>query len=352
MSTVKKNVLIVGGTRFSGLYLWKELHDRGHSVTLFNRGKTALQRLPKESHEGFEKRCAETQYLKGDRQNAADLATLGDKSFDVVYDMNGREAADTAPLADLFNGKVEHFVYMSSAGVYKKSPLMPHHEADAVDEKSRHKGKLETEAYLQKIGIPYTSIRPTYIYGPLNYNTLEEYFFTRLTANQTVCIPGHGHHITGLGHVEDLAVAMAQVIGREQAIGKVYNIQDVQSVTFEDLALLCGRAMGEDLIRFCARPKGPLVRMRAYDPKDFDFGKLKLFPMRPQHFFCSVDEAMRDLDWAPKHSLLQGLTDSYLLDFTPKLEAGLVPDFTCDIMVLKDQRVVARHYDGVPSDNF
>lgn len=53
---------------------------------------------------------------------------LGGESFDVIYDMNGRESSDTAPLADLFNGKVEHFVYMSSAGVYKKSPLMPHVE--------------------------------------------------------------------------------------------------------------------------------------------------------------------------------------------------------------------------------
>ena len=54
---------------------------------------------------------------------------LGGETFDVIYDMNGRESSDTAPLADLFNGKVEHFVYMSSAGVYKKSPLMPHFEA-------------------------------------------------------------------------------------------------------------------------------------------------------------------------------------------------------------------------------
>ena len=38
--------------------------------------------------------------------------------------------------------------------------------------KSRHKGKLETEAYLKQIGIPFTSIRPTYIYGPMNYNPL------------------------------------------------------------------------------------------------------------------------------------------------------------------------------------
>jgi hypothetical protein len=30
-----------------------------------------------------------------------------------------------------------------------------------------------------------------------------------------------------------------------------------------------------------------------YDPKAFDFGKKKAFPMRPQHFFTSVEKAMR-----------------------------------------------------------
>ena len=57
---------------------------------------------------------------------------------------------------------------------------MPHIEGDEEDVKSRHKGKLETESYLKKIGIPFTSIRPTYIYGAGNYNPLEEWFFTRL----------------------------------------------------------------------------------------------------------------------------------------------------------------------------
>ena len=96
-----------------------------------------------------------------------------------------------------------HLRLRSLVGVYKKSLQMPHIEGDAEDVKSRHKGKLETEAYLKQIGIPFTSIRPTYIYGPMNYNPLEEYFFARLYAGRTVCIPGHGQHITGLGHVED-----------------------------------------------------------------------------------------------------------------------------------------------------
>lgn len=35
-------------------------------------------------------------------------------------------------------------------------------------------GKLDTETMLSRSGVPYTSIRPVYIYGPLNYNPVEE----------------------------------------------------------------------------------------------------------------------------------------------------------------------------------
>ena len=65
----EKRVLIVGGTRFSGLYLWNELHKRGHKVTLFNRGKTALKKLPKESEEQFATRKSETNFISGNRQS-------------------------------------------------------------------------------------------------------------------------------------------------------------------------------------------------------------------------------------------------------------------------------------------
>jgi 2'-hydroxyisoflavone reductase len=88
----KKEVLIVGGTRFSGLYLWEELHKRGHSVTLFNRGKTALKKLPGESDYQFEQRKRDTKFIQGDRKDTADMkAKLGRHGFDVVYDMGGSE---------------------------------------------------------------------------------------------------------------------------------------------------------------------------------------------------------------------------------------------------------------------
>ena len=104
-------------------------------MTLFNRGKTALKKIPGETDEGFQKRLKETEFIHGDRTNAADLKDkLKDKRFDVVYDINGREASDTIPLVEVVHKDLEHFVYMSSAGVYlKSSRVIPHAEVVHLD---------------------------------------------------------------------------------------------------------------------------------------------------------------------------------------------------------------------------
>lgn len=65
-----------------------------------------------------------------------------------------------------------------------------------------------------------------------------------------------------------------------------------------------------------------------------DFGKLKSFPMRDQHFFASVDKAMADLDWSPEFGLVEGLRDSYQKDFG-RGNFRKAADFTADDMILE-----------------
>lgn len=67
---------------------------------------------------------------------------LSGSGFQVVFDINGREAEEAEPLLDGLAGRggsLEQYIYCSSAGVYLKSDMMPHREEDAVDPKSRHK---------------------------------------------------------------------------------------------------------------------------------------------------------------------------------------------------------------------
>jgi nucleoside-diphosphate-sugar epimerase len=308
-------VLIMGGTRFIGVYLTELLVKQGHEVVLFNRGNRAAPSL-----QGVGQ-------IIGDRTDPTQLkAKLSGENFDVIFDNNGRELTDTQPLAEIFQDRVQHFVYMSSAGVYLKSDQLPHVEGDLLDPKSRHRGKHETEAYLTQLGLPFTSIRPTYIYGPRNYNELEGWFFDRIVRDRPIPIPGNGLHITQLGHVKDLALAMTQVLGNKQAIGEIYNISGDRFVTFDGLARASAVAAG----------KSPdAVKIVHYDPKKFDFGKRKAFPMRVQHFFASVNKAQTELNWHPEYDLISGLQDSLENDYLANAKDKADVDFSVDEEILQ-----------------
>jgi nucleoside-diphosphate-sugar epimerase len=305
-------ILIMGGTRFIGVYLTRILLEQGHEITLFNRGNKPVP--------------AAVEQILGDRTNPVDLKEkLTGKDFDAIFDNNGRELSDTQPLAEIFQGRVEHFVYMSSAGVYLKSDQMPHLESDPVDPKSRHKGKHDTETYLAAQKLPFTSIRPTYIYGPQNYNDLEAWFFDRIVRDRPIPIPSHGQHFTQFGHVQDLAQAMANVLGNPQAIGQIYNVSGDRFVTFDGLARTCAAAVGKD-------PSA--LKIVHYDAKQFDFGKRKAFPMRTQHFFADIHKATQDLNWQPQFDLLSGLKDSFQNDYLASGRDQAAIDFSTDDEIL------------------
>ncbi|MEL6775809.1 MAG: NAD-dependent epimerase/dehydratase family protein [Cyanobacteria bacterium J06597_16] len=309
-------ILVIGGTRFIGVYLTKQLVSLGHDVVLLNRGNHPA---PVEGVETI--KCDRT-------QPDALKAALSGQSFDAIFDNNGRELAHTQPLADLVKGKLEHYIYISSAGVYAKSDQMPHAEGDPVDPASRHKGKFHTEDYLTQQGIPFTSIRPVYIYGPQNYNPLEQWFFDRIVRGQPIPIPGSGMALTHLGHCEDLATAMVSVLGNSKSIGQIYNISGDKAVTFDGLAKACAVATSKD-------PN--TIDIVHYDPAQFDFGKKKAFPMRVQHFFADISKAKAELAWQPKFSLVEGLKDSYQNDYLASGQDKAEVNFSLDQQILSSR---------------
>lgn len=286
-------ILIMGGTRFVGVSLTKLLVNQGHEVVLCNRGNRPAP-------------VPNLKVILADRSDPHQLQSqLANTEFDVIFDNNGRELQDSQPLIDLFQGRIRNYIYMSSAGVYLESPQLPYYEDSATDPQSRHKGKLDTESYLQTQyeanHFPYTSIRPTYIYGPQNYNDIEAWFFDRLVHDRPILIPDGGLPITQLGHVEDLAKAMTAVLEHPESIGQIYNVSDRTYVSFWGLAKACAVAAGKD----------NYDKFLFYDPKKFNTGKRKAFPLRNQHFFTSVEKAVRDLAWTPEYDLAKGLTTSW-----------------------------------------
>ena len=302
-------ILVMGGTRFVGKPLVTQLQAAGHELTLFTRGNNPVP--------------AGVEHLCGDRSTAAGLASLQGRSFDVIVDSSGRTLDDSRSVIERTGAPSHRFVYVSSAGVYADSELWPLGETSPTDPQSRHSGKLDTEAWLMAEKIPFTSFRPTYIVGAGNYNPVESWFFDRIVHGRPVPLPGDGSTITQLGHVNDLATAMALSIGVDAAANRIYNCSSVQGITFRGLVAAAARACGKD---------PAAVEIRSFDPAGLDKKARKAFPLRLAHFLTDVTRVQRELAWTPTYSVEQAMADSYANDYAMRLPTS--PDFSGDAALI------------------
>jgi nucleoside-diphosphate-sugar epimerase len=302
-------ILVMGGTRFVGRPLVALLQAAGHDLTLFTRGR---QPLP-----------VGVEHLVGDRNDEAGLAPLEGRSFEVIVDSSGRSQADSRRVVERTGAPAHRFVYVSSAGVYADSELWPLDEDSPTDPASRHAGKADTEAWLRAEGIPFTSFRPTYIVGPGNYNPVESWFFDRIAHGRPVPLPGDGSTITQLGHVADLAAAMARCIEVDAAANRIYNCSGRQGVTFRGLVAAAARAAGKD---------PGAVEIRSFDPAGLDKKARKAFPLRLAHFLTDITRVRRELAWEPAFDLEATLADSWANDYA--LRPASTPDFSGDEALL------------------
>ncbi|MEM8602343.1 MAG: 3-beta hydroxysteroid dehydrogenase, partial [Cyanobacteria bacterium P01_H01_bin.121] len=129
-----------------------------------------------------------------------------------------------------------------------------------------------------------------------------------------------------LGHIEDLAAAMVAALGNSKAIEQIYNISGDRYVSFDGLARACAQAAGKD-------PQ--TLQLVHYEPKVFDFGKQKAFPIRLQHFFASIEKACHELNWKPRFDLISGLRTSFEQDYGASGRAQADLDFKLDDQILR-----------------
>ncbi len=289
-------ILVMGGTRFVGKSLVRKLLDQNHEIDIFTRGNKP--NLPG------------TNLIKGDRNFLDNILKLKSYKYDVIYDISGRELDQTKILLENIDNSFKRYIYISSAGVYRNIGEFPLIEGDPLDEQSRHKGKFETENWLIKQKIPFTSFRPTYIYGPNNYNKLENWFFERIVFSKEIPLPRDGNLITQLGHVSDLTDVMIKCLDYDKTINNIYNCSGEKGITVKGLILKCAEA--------CNIDSNNLI-FKEFNYKDLDPKSRKSFPIRLGHYQTSIYKIMMDLDWEPKYDLLSGLKDSFENDFKYKI---------------------------------
>lgn len=194
------DILILGGTGFTGPFQVAHALARGHRVTLFNRGKRPSPEWP-----------GEVEQLHGDR-NTGDLAALKGRKWDVCIDNPTTLPAWVRDAGQVLKGNVDHYLFISTISVYadgskpgidETAPLAVYKGKDAMAETQQSLmadieglyGPLKalSEAQVRKyFGERSTIVRPGYIVGPRDESDRFSYWPLRVEQGGEMLVPGDG----------------------------------------------------------------------------------------------------------------------------------------------------------------
>ncbi|HEY9226533.1 MAG TPA: NAD-dependent epimerase/dehydratase family protein, partial [Gemmatimonadaceae bacterium] len=226
------DILILGGTGFTGPEQVDYAIARGHRVTLFNRGKTRPG--------VFKGKVAEE--LIGDLNN--DTSALEGKKFDVVIDNPTTFPAWVRNAGKFLAGNTKHYIFISTTSTYSDQSIIGldenspvHSMPDGLDpytidpqHASQFYGplKVRAEQEVQKLYPSiWTVIRPCLIVGPLDRTDRFTYWPARIDKGGEVLAPDKPDDPCQFIDSRDLAewtirMAEAREFGLYNAIGPAH----------------------------------------------------------------------------------------------------------------------------------
>ena len=226
------NILILGGTGFTGPEQVDYALARGHRVTLFNRNKTRPGLFKGKVHEE----------LVGDLNG--DTSALAGRSFDVVLDNPTTFPAWVRNAGKHLAGHVKHYVFISTTSTYADQSIIGLNEESPVlsmpadldpytinpQHASQYYGQLKVRAE-QEVKTLYpdawTVIRPCLIVGPLDRTDRFTWWPARIDQGGEVLAPDTPDDPCQFIDSRDLAewsvrVAEERVLGLYNAIGPAH----------------------------------------------------------------------------------------------------------------------------------
>ena len=161
--------------------------------------------------------------------------------FDYVVDNWSKNADNAKYLLNIAkNIDTKQYIFISSAGMYKSGELSPCTEDTPV--KTNDARKIELEVIESKL--PYTFLRPQYIYGEKTNKRYLDYFIGRAYRKLSIPVPLHGEQLVCLTHIEDVADLIATTVGNKEAYNQVFNCGTDRYITYKGLTKLIYTALG------------------------------------------------------------------------------------------------------------
>mmetsp|Transcript_56793 Transcript_56793/g.139393 ORF Transcript_56793/g.139393 Transcript_56793/m.139393 type:complete len:371 (-) Transcript_56793:50-1162(-) len=284
-----------GGHGEIGYHLAQQLKAKGLDVTVLQDSAAKMDKLPFKDYGGLG-----VEIISLDLSDVEEVKkTVANRKYTHVFDNFAKDESSLSLGQLAANWGVKSFVYVSSAGMYKSDVAQPMTEDGATKET----GQRAVEKYLDLLGLPWTSFRPQYIYGPkTNKRDYLDWFVDRIVRDRTCPLPGDGNQRASVTNVEDVASMMVSVVGKEEAAARqIFNCGTDSYVTYREICELV------------AKTAGKTAKISTYNPKDFDLPK-GAFPFRNEEFAVSPDKAKSILGWSRKHNLAEDL-DWYIKDY-------------------------------------
>jgi nucleoside-diphosphate-sugar epimerase len=233
--------LFIGGTGIISSGCTPLAVSQGIELTLLNRGKS-IRPTP-----------AGVEVLHGDINNLEEAkAILGDRKWDVVVDWIAFTPGQIERDIELFRGKTNQFIFISSASAYQTPPSsLPVRESTPLDnpfwEYSRNKIACEERllrAYREE-KFPMTIVRPSHTYDrtllPFDYGYT---ILNRMLQGKPVVVHGDGTSLWTLTHHTDFAKGFVGLMGHSAAIGEAFHITSDEWLTWNQIYDLVARAAG------------------------------------------------------------------------------------------------------------
>lgn len=294
-------ILIIGGTRFLGVAIARELVARGNEATVFHRGATKGD-LP-----------AQVVHVLGDvRDRAALESAVVNGGFDAVVDTI-LDAETLQWLLPVLRRSTSQLVHCGSTGVYAPASAIPVREDDPTPcppELGGFGTKLRQDevllSFYRETGFKTCSLCVSNVFGagdvPLDiWGSRQPAYFRRLACNKPIWIPNDGRALLQPVHTADLARGFCAALESDRASGQIYNLSSDRAVTLTHYAEIARDILGSSS-SFAFVPVEEILATGKANESGLRFVC--------EHMSIDSSKARRDLGYEPRIGVRQGLADS------------------------------------------
>jgi nucleoside-diphosphate-sugar epimerase len=233
-------VLFIGGTGVISSACSELAIERGFELYLLNRGESG-RNAP-----------GAAKLLHGDIRDAESVRNaLGQLKFDAVVDWIAFTPEQIETDLNIFSGRTDQFVFISSASAYQTPVNLPVTESTPLANPYWHysRDKIACEERLVRAfreeQFPFTIVRPSHTYDQTKLPLKGGYtVIDRMRRGKKVIVHGDGTSLWTLTHTRDFAKGFVGLLGNSHAVGEVFHITSDEVLTWNQIYELAARAAG------------------------------------------------------------------------------------------------------------